>query len=85
MIGITVPTWAPIFAVGLSERNAWLASRSKTKCSGVDNIQAGRPHQELKSLRTYGCTYTTARLAYWAYYVPNEPPADEPKKKKKKS
>lgn len=74
VVAITVPTWAPVFAVGLSERNAWVASRSKKKCTGVDNIKASRPHQELKSLRRYGCTYTTARLAYWAYYVANEPP-----------
>lgn len=83
VIGITVPTWAPVFAVGLSERNSWVASRSKQKCSGVDNIKAGRPHQELKSLRRYGCTYTTARLAYWAYYVAKEEPKKEPKKKGK--
>jgi hypothetical protein len=82
VIGITVPTWAPIFGVDMSERNSWVASRSKEKCSGVDNIKAGRPHQELKSLRRYGCTYTTARLAYWAYYVGKEEPADKKKTKK---
>jgi hypothetical protein len=77
VVAITVPTWAPIFAVGRSERNAWVASRAKDKCSGVDNIKAGRPHQKTGSLRTYGCTYTTARLAYWAYYVPKEAPAEK--------
>lgn len=72
VVAVTVPTWAPIFAVGRSERNAWVASRAKDKCSGVDNIKAGRPQQKKGSLRTYGCTYTTARLAYWAYYVPKK-------------
>lgn len=84
VIAVTVPTWAPIFDVGLSGRNAWVASRSKDKCSGVDNIKQSRAHQKLKSERRYGCTYTTARLVYWGYIHPNEP-AEEPKKKKKGS
>lgn len=72
VIAITVPTWAPIFDVGLSDRNVWVASRSKEKCSGVENIKSGRPHQKKGSLRRFGCTYTTARLTYWAYFVPNK-------------
>ena len=79
VVAITVPTWAPVFDVNLSNRNTWVASRPDDKCSGEANIKAGRPQQKLKSLRRYGCTYSTARLAYWAYYVPNEQP-EEPKK-----
>ena len=29
-----------------------------------------RPQQKVGSVRGYGCDYTSARLLYWAYYVP---------------
>lgn len=71
VLALTIPTWAPAFAVGLgSRKNVWRASRSKSKCEGADDIRESRPHQEVGSDRNYGCEYRTARLLYWGYFVP---------------
>ncbi len=69
MIGLTVPTWAPVFAVGLPKGNAWRASRAAGSCEDTAKIKAGSGHEQLGSERTYGCSYTTARLLYSATFV----------------
>jgi hypothetical protein len=70
-VALTIPTWAPSFAVNLSSRtNTWRASRDDGKCDGADNIKAGKPQQKVGSQREYGCDYGGARLLYWAYYTP---------------
>jgi hypothetical protein len=70
-LALTIPTWAPSFAVGLSGKtNVWRSSREAGKCSGTGNIKAGKAQQKVHSVRTYGCDYTTARLLYWGYYTP---------------
>lgn len=69
VVGITIPTWLPNFAVEQSRENSWRASRSPKKCTGNDNIKNGRPHTEVGKTRRFGCTYPTARLLYWAYFV----------------
>jgi hypothetical protein len=69
IVALTVPTWAPAFAVGLGGDTAWQASRKRTKCNKATDIQAGRAQQGLGSDRTYGCVYKTARLLYSATVV----------------
>ena len=70
-LALTIPTWAPSFAVNLgSNTNVWRSSRVAGKCSGTANIKAGKPQQKVKSVHSYGCDYKTARLLYWGYYVP---------------
>jgi hypothetical protein len=82
VVALTVPTWAPVFAVGLPKGNAWLASRAKAKCNNPDDIKAGSGQDVLGSMRSYGCTYTTARLLYSATMVPSAvAPAKTPPKK----
>jgi len=81
MIGLTVPTWAPVFAVGLEKDNAWRASRAAGTCEDTDKIKAGSGQEALGSERTYGCNYTTARLLYSATVV-RAPRAAAPNKKK---
>jgi hypothetical protein len=71
VIGITIPTWLPNFAVELSRENVWRASRSPDKCTGENDIKSGRPLTETGKSRRFGCTYPTARLLYWAYFVPD--------------
>ena len=70
IVALTLPTWLPSFAVGQPRRDVWRASRAADACSGREEIQNGRPHKEVGQVRTYGCRYTTARLLYWAYFVP---------------
>lgn len=65
-VALTIPTWAPSFATGLSTDNAWRASRPKGKCRQVKRQDA---HQRRNSTRPYGCLYKTARLIYSATLV----------------
>jgi hypothetical protein len=70
-LALTIPTWAPSFAVSLTgPTNIWRSSRLDGQCSGTANIKNGKPHQRVGSVREYGCDYKTARLLYWGYYVP---------------
>ncbi len=76
IVGITVPTWAPIISTNatIAKHNAWKASRSPKKCGGDTPAQArqnaidARPQLNKKSVRRYGCIFTD-RLLYWAYYI----------------
>ncbi len=69
VIGITIPTWLPNFAVEQSRGDYWRASRSPKKCTDEEDIRDSRPQTEVGKSRRYGCRYTTARLLYWAYMV----------------
>ena len=70
IIALTVPTWVPNFAVDLSDKNVWRASREKGACEDSNDIKKGSPHQKVGSERAYGCTYRQARILYTANYVP---------------
>jgi hypothetical protein len=77
VIALTLPTWAPNFAVNLSPSdNQWRASRKKGRCNTdrdhIRNVKASRPQQNVGSLRPYECRYSGARLLYWAYFVPSK-------------
>src|SRR5262245_15783770 len=84
IVALTVPTWAPAFAINQSANTRWQASRKKGKCNATADILAGTPQDALGSQRAYGCTYNTARLLYSATVVadPNQKPGAPPKKKK---
>lgn len=66
-IALTVPSWAPAFAVGLANDITWRSSRPSNDCN---QFQIPSAQQTLMSLRTYGCFYRTARLLYTVSYVP---------------
>jgi hypothetical protein len=70
VVALTVPTWAPAFAVGLSREEGWRSSRDLRHCADVRQQAA---QQRRGSLRTYGCFYRTARLLYTVTYEPAEP------------
>lgn len=66
IIGLTVPTWAPAFAVSLGNDEAWRSSRDGDKCDDVRQKAA----QEVRGgSRSYECLYRTARLLYTATMV----------------
>lgn len=69
VVGLTVPTWAPAFAVNLGGGTSWMASRKRQKCTKPADIQAGGAQQAPGSTRSYGCIYKTARLLYSATVV----------------
>lgn len=69
IVGLTVPTWAPAFAQGLTESDAWRASREAGMCIDSTDVRQGEPQQKLNTRATYGCRYSTARLLYTATVV----------------
>ncbi|MGH2939215.1 MAG: hypothetical protein ACRDPE_13975 [Solirubrobacterales bacterium] len=69
VIGVTVPTWAPMFSQELSADNVWRASREAGACTNSTDIRQGQPQEELGKRATYGCKYSTARLLYTATLV----------------
>ncbi len=70
---ITTLSWVPNFAhhlKGKAKQNVWKASRTRKRCTKRgDLLNRSRPHRDVGSTRAYGCTYTDARLLYWAYFV----------------
>jgi len=80
VVGITVPTWAPAFAVNLGDDMQWRSSRDPKSCDDVRQDAAQDIHG---SARTYGCVYKTARLLYTVTYIRDPKPtspAPAPKK-----
>ena len=71
VLALTVPTWAPAFAVGLSDDNAWRAPRSPDDCN---NVEKSAVHDTVGNVRRYRCLYRTARLLYTATFVPDPKP-----------
>jgi hypothetical protein len=69
IIGITVPTWAPMFSQELSTNNVWRASREVGTCTNSTDIRQGQPQETVGKRATYGCKYSTARLLYTATLV----------------
>jgi hypothetical protein len=69
VVALSIPTWAPAFAVGIGGDNTWRASRKRGECTRTQDIQASRPQVRVDSDRQYGCFYTTARLLYTATVV----------------
>jgi len=78
-VGITVPTWAPAFAVNLADDMIWRSSRDPKNC---DDVRQDAAQDVRGSTRTYGCVYKTARLLYTVTYIPDPRPTNTPKKKK---
>jgi hypothetical protein len=72
-VGVTVPTWAPIFANNLSRRDWWRSSRAKNSCDPPRSLRQFAI-TELRQVNVFGCTYHNARLMFTATYVPDPRP-----------
>jgi hypothetical protein len=68
VVALTVPTWAPAFAVKLGQDQAWRSSRASKSCNNVQQMAA---QQRIGTTRSYGCFYRTARLLYSATFIPD--------------
>jgi hypothetical protein len=73
IVALTTPTWLPNFAhARIGRDSAWVASRGSKKCiREEDLLEKSKPHQQVDTVRKYGCVYRGARLLYWAYFVPS--------------
>jgi hypothetical protein len=72
-IGVTVDTWAPMFAQGLTRRDWWRSSRPRDTCEGPESLEQFA-FEDLGEIATFGCTYNTARVLYTATYIPDNRP-----------
>ncbi len=66
IVALTVPTWAPVLALGFGKDTSWRASRSKSQCAST-SIQTA--HTQVGSPLQYFCLYQTARLTYGATLI----------------
>ena len=73
-LAITVPTWAPAFAINLGSDEAWRSSRDKKDCNGTSQTA----HQKVGKVHSYDCFYRTARLLFTASFVPDPKPTSAP-------
>jgi hypothetical protein len=77
-VGVTVDTWAPMFARDLSQADWWRSSRAKGSCDEPRSFEQFAM-EELGEVSVFGCTYHTARFLYTATYIPdNRPTAEQP-------
>jgi hypothetical protein len=77
-VALTVPTWAPVLAVGLGNDSSWRASRPDDKCQDTQTQTIHRTGQ----ITEYRCLYRTARLTYSATLI-TDPKPPTPKKSTK--
>lgn len=73
-VALTVPTYMPMLATGLSTANRWRASRRPGHCGSAADPNPFFEQTALQVLggaRKIGCTYTQARLTYTVTMVPD--------------
>ncbi|MHB1569979.1 MAG: hypothetical protein ACYC0H_12355 [Solirubrobacteraceae bacterium] len=71
VIGVTVPTWAPILTYNLTTTQyAYRQSRSSS-CASATKVQTAQT--TIGATATYGCDYTGTRVEYTATEVVNQP------------
>jgi len=67
LIALTVPTWAPVLALGLDSATTWRASRPKP-CADNEAFQQFA-QQRINAMAQYACEYKTARMTYSATLI----------------
>jgi len=67
LIALTVPTWAPVLALGLDNSTTWRASRPKP-CADNEAFQQFA-QQRVTQMTQYACEYKTARMTYSATLI----------------
>lgn len=81
IVALTVPSWAPAFAVNLGRDFSWFSSRHKTEEPDQSGSRCGDVSQDaaqdaVGGLRRYECRYRTARLLYTVTFVPDPRPTN---------
>ena len=66
VIGLTVPTWAPVLATPEDRKDAWRASRAGVAC---DDTQAQSAMQNDGMKAPFACLYRAARVTYSATVI----------------
>lgn len=72
VLALTIPTWAPVLATNLSDKERWRGSRKHRRCN---DVSPHAEHQSVDSEKRYRCLYTEARLLYTALVIDKPKPA----------
>lgn len=75
-VGVTVDTWAPMFANNLTRGNWWRSSRAKRSCDPPRSLNQFAM-EDRGGVSVFGCTYHGARLLYTATFIPDNRPTTE--------
>lgn len=75
-VGITVDTWAPMFANNLTRADWWRSSRARRNCDPPRSLEQFAL-EDLTQVGVFGCTYHGARLLYTVTYAPDNRPTTE--------
>lgn len=82
IVALSVPTWAPVLAVGLGNDTSWRAARPGGKCSDNKTLTV---QSTVGTRAQYRCLNRTARLTYSATLISSPgsdtPPAPKPEPK----
>jgi hypothetical protein len=76
-VALTVPTWAPMLAVGFGKDTSWRASRDKDQC---DDTSTQTAQTTIGATTRFLCLYQTARLTYTVTFITEPKPFKEKKK-----
>jgi hypothetical protein len=70
VIGLTLPTWAPVLATDLRKRERWRSSRKPDHC---DELERDRARQTIGEVTKFQCLHSTARIIFTALVVKQTP------------
>lgn len=77
VVGLTVPTWAPVLAVNMPQTDGWRASRA----SSCRDLLTQTAQLLVGNQTQYRCLYQTARVTYTATEISTPVPPKKPKAK----
>jgi len=70
VIGLTLPTWAPVLATDLRNRERWRSSRKPDQC---EELERDRARETVGEITKFQCRHNTARLLFTALVVRKTP------------
>jgi hypothetical protein len=70
VIGLTLPTWAPVLATDLRRRERWRSSRKPGQC---EELERDRARETIDQITKFRCRHNTARLLFTALVVKKTP------------
>jgi hypothetical protein len=70
VIALTLPTWAPVLATDLRNRERWRSSRKSGAC---EEVERDRARETVGQITKFQCRHNTARLLFTALVIRKTP------------
>ncbi|WP_040600695.1 hypothetical protein [Patulibacter medicamentivorans] len=78
VIGLSVPSWAPVLVQGYDANTSWRASRPRGRCGGTTDERKQDYYVDTTLAAgksgTFNCLYKSERMAYSATFIPTPVP-----------